>query len=87
MYKQMATFMDKYFSKFQCGLRKGYYCTYQCLIALTEKWKIAVDNGNSFGALLTELSKAFDCLPHELLLAKLTAYDFSLSAYFQLTIQ
>ena len=69
--------MDKYFSKFQYGFRKG---TQQCLIALIEKWKIAVDSGKLFGALLTDLSKAFVCLPHDLLLAKLNGYGFSLSA-------
>ena len=44
------------------------------MIPLLEKWKEAVDNNKSFGALLTDLSKAFDCLPHELLIAKLDAY-------------
>ena len=75
----MATFMGKYFSKFQCGFRKCYNAQ-QCLIVLIEKWKSAIDSGKSFGALLTDLSKAFDCFPHELLLAKLNAYGFSLSA-------
>ena len=47
---------------------------------MLEKWKRSIDNGKSFGALLTDLSKAFDCLDHELLIAKLNAYGFHLSA-------
>ena len=42
--------------------------------------KNAVDKGKVFGALLTDLSKAFDCLPHELIIAKLNAYGFKLPA-------
>ena len=38
------------------------------------------DKGDSFGALLTDLSKAFDCLSHELVTGKIAAYDFSRSA-------
>ena len=40
----------------------------------------AVYSGQMFGALLTELPKVFDCLDHELLIAKLNAYGFSLPA-------
>ena len=47
---------------------------------MIEKWKSAVDSGKSFGALLTDQSKISDCLPYELLLAKLNAHGFSLSA-------
>ena len=42
---------------------------------MIEKWKKKnVDNGHAFGAVLTDLSKAFDCLPHDLIIAKLKAY-------------
>ena len=38
------------------------------------------DNRKSFGALLTDISKAFDCLSHGLLIVKLNVYEFSISA-------
>ena len=38
----MGDFMENYFSKFQCGFRKG-YSTQQCLIALIEECKSAAD--------------------------------------------
>ena len=47
-----------------------------CLIALIEKWKQSVNNGGAFGALIRDLSKALDCLSHELLIAKLDAFGF-----------
>ena len=47
---------------------------------MLEEWKKALDNKEGFGALLTDFSKTFDYLNHELLLAKLHAYGQSLSS-------
>ena len=79
MFRQISSFMDSYLSKQQCRFRKGYSPQY-CLLMILEKWKNAVDKGKCFGTLLTDLSKAFDCLSHELIIAKLNAYGFDLPA-------
>ena len=76
---KIQLFFDSLLSKYQCGFRRGYNAKH-CLVSLIEKWKKRVDNGGAFGALLTDLSKAFDCLPHELLIAKLDAYGFDKSS-------
>ena len=78
LYDQMSEFFD-IFSKYQCGFRKGYSAQH-CLLVMIEKWKKVVDNGGAFGALLTDLSKAFDCIPHDLIIAKLEAYGFQIDA-------
>ena len=77
MFKQMSSFFDDIISKYQYGFRKR-FSTQQCLLALLEKWKRSIDRGKVFGALLTDLSKTFDCLNRDLLIAKLKAYGFSL---------
>ncbi|XP_057310198.1 uncharacterized protein LOC130648176 [Hydractinia symbiolongicarpus] len=79
MYDQIYTFFEPLFSKLQFGFRKG-HSSQQCLISMIEKWKNSLDKGGTFGALLTDLSKAFDCIPHELLLAKLHAYGFDMNS-------
>ena len=73
IYNQMYLYFDKLFSKFHCG--KGFNAQ-DCLITMIEKWRSSVDGSGQAGALLTDLSKTFDCIDHELLIAKLYAYGF-----------
>ena len=62
-------------SKQQFGFRKG--CSLQrCPLIMLEKCKAAVNMGKCFGALLRDLSKAFNCLPNDLLMTKLNVCGF-----------
>ena len=79
LFEQISVYFDKFLSDQQCGFRKGYR-TQHCLLNLLEKWKYSVHKGKVFGALLTDFSKVFDCLDHELLTAKLSAYGSTLPA-------
>ena len=47
---------------------------------MAEKLKNATNKGETSAVLLTDLSKAFDCLPQDLTIAKLNAYGFSLDS-------
>ena len=79
MYNQIITYMENFLSPYLFGYRKG-HSTEQCLFIMIEMWKKALDNKKVAGAILTDLSKAFDCLSHDLLIAKLEAYGFEKSA-------
>ena len=58
-----------------------FFCSPQhCLPLMLDKWKKTVDDHKVFGAVLTDLSKAFDCICHDFLIAKLNAYRLSLPA-------
>ena len=76
---QISGFIEVYLYQHMCGYRKKYSTQY-ALMLLIEKWKRTLDNHGYAGAIITDLSKAFDTINHELLLAKLHAYGFETQA-------
>ena len=73
---QTTAYIDKFLSNFLCGYRKGFN-TQTALVSMLEKWKKVLDDKGYAGAILMDLSKAFDTINYELLIAKLDAYGFS----------
>ena len=65
--------MNVHLSPFISAYRKNYN-TQHVLLRLLEEWREHLDNNKIVGGILMDLSNAFDCVPHDLLLAKLAAY-------------
>ena len=76
MQKQISGYISNYLSPYLCGYRKG-FSSQQALMSLIENWKKVLDKKGFGGAVFMDLSRAFDTIKHDLLIAKLYAYDFS----------
>ena len=75
LYQHTEVSSNKILSPKLCGFRKR-YSTQHALLNLLKNWQKCLDKSGVAGTVLMDLSKAYDCHPHDLLLAKLSAYDF-----------
>ena len=74
IYERFFTFL-LFLPEFISAYRKT-YTTNQVLIRLIKNWKKSLDQNKFAGVVLMDLSKGFDCIPHDLLIVKMHAYGF-----------
>ena len=73
MYQQLYEHFNSILSPKQCRFQKDYSAQH-CLMVMLEKFKETRDKGEEFGAFFTDLSIAFDCIDHNLVITKLSWY-------------
>ena len=73
MYQQLYEHFNSILSPNQCGFRKG-YSTQHCLMIMLKKFKESRNKREEFGPFFIDLSEAFDCIDHNLLITKLSRY-------------
>ena len=71
--------MENKFFKYLSGFRKNHN-SQNSFLRMIEPWKVKLNNGSKVGVIIMHLSKVFDSLNHDLLLAKLEAYGLDNNA-------
>ena len=69
----MSGYIESFLNHILCGFRNA-HSTQHALFKLLQSWQKELDNGGFVGTILIALSKEYDCIPHELLTAKLKCY-------------
>ena len=65
--------MNNFLNELLCEFRKA-NSTQHTLLKMLQAWQKELDNSRFIGTILMDLSKAYDCLPHDPLIARLEAY-------------
>ena len=73
IYNPLSEYSNNFLNEVLCGFRKA-QSTQHALFKLLQSWQKSLDCRGFVGKILIDLSKAYDCIPHELLIAKLHCY-------------
>ena len=73
IYKQLSQHAEQFLNKILCGFQKT-RSTQHALFKLLQLWQKELDYGDFVGTIFMDLSKAYDCISHELLVVKLECY-------------
>ena len=69
-------YMDNFLNRLFCGFREPHSTRY-ALIRLIQSCQKELDQSGFVGTIMMDLFKAYDCLPHDLMIAKLEAYNLA----------
>ena len=72
VYDQLNEYVETFLNKLLFGFRKA-HSTQHALFKLLQKWQKELDSSGIVGTIIMDLSKVYDCLPHDLITAKLEA--------------
>ena len=73
IYNQLSDYSDSFLNNILCGFRKA-HSKQHALFKLLQSWQQVLDNRGFIGTILMDLSKAYDCISHNLLIANLECY-------------
>ena len=74
IYNKLSEYTESFLAHILCGFRKA-HSTQHAPFKLLQSWQKELDNGSFVDTSLMDLSKAYDCMSHESLIAKLKCYD------------
>ena len=79
MFSRLTNYINPALNQLLCGFRTK-HSTQHALLNLLKTWQNSLDKGGMVGTILVDLSKAFDSLPHDVIIAKLAAYGLSIKS-------